>query len=64
MQFISISCKQEDYRAFEGLDEGRAAHRLRLDDVVVEERLDVVERAEREVTCAGSRAHQAAVCVT
>eukprot|EP00964_Phaeocystis_antarctica_P055483 scaffold32640_cov63-Phaeocystis_antarctica.AAC.1 len=32
----------------EGLDEGRAAHRLRLDDVVVEERLDLVEPAQDE----------------
>ena len=30
----------------EGFDEGRAAHRLRLDDVVVEEHLDVVDRRQ------------------
>ena len=30
----------------EGLDEGRAAHRLRLDDVVVEKHLDVVDRRQ------------------
>ena len=34
------------YLSLEGLDVGRAAHRLRLDDVVVEQQLDVVHRRE------------------